>query len=233
MLKNSYHLPIVIKLRGFARKIGILGVVKKLVRVDTYEQPFHEALEDAVKLNDVVWDIGANIGLYTNQFAEWVGSAGSVIGFEPVPETFEILKKNTEDNYNVNLFCAALSDFEGNAFFIVDGESNVTSHLAENATDNKIIEIKVNKADEFIEQDGKIQPNVVKIDVEGFEEDVLKGGPKVFSNIKCREILIEMHFEQMAKRNQGDSANRIVKMLINWGYKVNWTDSSHLRATRY
>jgi hypothetical protein len=73
----------------------------------------------------------------------------------------------------------------------------------------------------------------IKNDVEGFEEDVLKGGPKVFSNIKCREILIEMHFEQMAKRNQGDSANRIVKMLINWGYKVNWTDSSHLRATRY
>lgn len=37
MLKNSYHLPRVIKLRGFTHKIDVLGVVKKFVRVKTFE----------------------------------------------------------------------------------------------------------------------------------------------------------------------------------------------------
>lgn len=73
----------------------------------------------------------------------------------------------------------------------------------------------------------------MKIDVEGFEEAALKGGPKVFLNIKCKEILIEIHFEQMAKRNQVNSVNLIAKKLVNWLYKFNWTDSSHLRVPRY
>ena len=44
-------------------------------------------------MNNVVWDVSANIGHYTNQLAEWVDSEVSVIRFEPVPETFEFLKK--------------------------------------------------------------------------------------------------------------------------------------------
>ena len=55
----------------------------------------------------------------------------------------------------------------------------------------------------------------------------------MFLNIKCKEILIEIHFEQMAKRNQVNSVNLIAKKLVNWLYKFNWTDSSHLRAPRY
>ena len=51
----------------------------------TYEARFMRALNARVRPGDVVWDIGANVGMYTQQFAHAVGRSGRVIAFEPAP----------------------------------------------------------------------------------------------------------------------------------------------------
>lgn len=92
--------------------------------------------------------------------------------------------------------------------------------------------VQVITADTFAAEQHNLRPNVIKIDVEGYEENVLRGGSQVFDSSACRHILVEMHFSRMDKRNLGKSATRIVAMLKKGGYRVRWVDASHIHASR-
>lgn len=130
----------------------------------------------------------------------------------------------------------SLSDRPGKAVFAGDTEDEsvtTTAHLADSLeTGGKGIPVEVSTADLAITKRGLPAPNVVKIDVEGFEEDVLCGGQRAFSQPDCRHLLIEMHFNRMDERKLGDSASRIVAMLKGWNYKIDWVDASHLHGSR-
>lgn len=242
MLSNYYHLKWVRSLRSFARKIGVLGIVKKVIsgRERAYEEAFHEALKSAVTPGDTIWDVGANIGIYTEYFLEWTGNKGSVIAFEPLPQAYATLEQKFKDHplrQNVELVQMALADRIGEAVFAgeVEGDSITTTAHISDATDRASttdIKVKLSTADHVVQNPGVKSPVVVKIDVEGFEEDVLKGGEKTFGGKSCKHILVEMHFSRMDERKLGDSASRIVQMLKGWGYHVNWVDPSHLHASR-
>lgn len=241
MISNYYHLKWVRSLRSFARKIGILGLVKKIMasRERSYEEAFHHALKNAVSPGDTIWDVGANIGVYTDYFLEWTGGQGQVIAFEPLPQAYNVLEKKFANHplrQNVQLVKAALADKTGEAVFSATDEGDsvtTTAHISEPSDRHSGNDIKVRMATADSEvQQGLKSPNVVKIDVEGFEEDVLAGGPKTFANKSCKHILVEMHFSRMDERKLGDSAGRIVQMLKKWGYTVNWVDPSHLHASR-
>ena len=63
-----------------------------------YEEFETELVSKEISKNDVVVDIGANIGYYTLIFAKLVGENGKVFAFEPDPSNFALLKKNVELN---------------------------------------------------------------------------------------------------------------------------------------
>lgn len=240
MLKNYHHNTWVRKLRSIARKVGILKLIKFLLgkRQETYEESFYLALKSAVAPGDTVWDIGANVGFYTNHFLNWAGVNGKVVAFEPLPKAFEILYQTIELHQFSDksiLECVALSDKPGQAFLggeLEDSSITTTAHLADSITETNGILVKVSTPDLMVKKENLPLPNVVKIDVEGFEEEVLRGGEYTFSHQNCHHILIEMHFARMDERNLGDSAFRIFSMLKKWGYSVNWVDSSHLHAKK-
>lgn len=66
-----------IKLRSRGRKLGLHRLAHriqtKLKRNKRYEESFNTAPQDAVHPGDVVWDVGANEGIYTELFCRWVG----------------------------------------------------------------------------------------------------------------------------------------------------------------
>lgn len=240
-MSNIYHLPLIRQLRTVARNSGLLKYIKPILasRQKSYEEAFHEALKSAVRPGDVVWDVGANVGVYTKIFLGWAGSEGRVVAFEPLPKAVVALNATVADEPNKNnlkLVPCALSDRAGHATFAgeLEGEGvTTTGHLADGAsTDANSITVEVSTADTVVGEKEIPSPTVVKIDVEGFEEDVLKGGTRVFGAAGCREILVEMHFTRMDERGLGDSASRIVAMLKGWGYRVDWVDPSHIHAKR-
>ena len=206
---------------------------------ESYEEAFHEALKKAVRPGDVVWDVGANVGMYTRLFLDWTETSGEVVAFEPFPKAYESLRtavRTHEEKSRLTVLEVALSNEPGQAVFsgnLDDEDVTTTAHIAENTSvSDRDIVVQVYTADGAVKKFGLAQPNVAKIDVEGFEEDVLKGGSETFGNPECRELLIEIHFARLEERKMGDSPARIVSMLKKWGYSVKWLDSAHVHASR-
>lgn len=140
-------------------------------------------LLDLIASGDTVLDIGAFLGTHTLAFARHVGTSGKIYAFEPHPVFFNVLKKNVEQNTfnNVMLFNAAVS----NRVVLTDtmdeidvndicnfGESSLSSIKAKLTPAAKRHKINVTT----IDQQAISGCTLIKIDVEGMESNVLRGG---------------------------------------------------------
>jgi FkbM family methyltransferase len=239
---NIYHLPIVRLIRSTSRSFGIVRVFKTVFgRNAGYEDTFSAGLRAAIKQGDVVWDVGANVGYYTSQFLDWIGEDGSVVAFEPLPaarQKLNLVLASRSSRHNVIVCDSALADWDGDAQLEGDSPAGgvvTTAHLSDRESDaekSKSGRVKVTTADLAKAELALPMPIVTKIDVEGYEEEVLKGGAKVFSSTEARHIFVEIHFERLDQRGHGEAPSRIVRLLKSWGYKVRWLDFSHLHAFR-
>lgn len=172
-------------------------------RID-WEKKTRELWEELSKSSSTVLDIGANTGIFSI-LAKASNPKARVIGFEPQPNIFEVLKKNNVINgFDINCVPLALSDEEGELPFYNTGfstfEGNNTTHGSLNKewrTDKQVsIIVKVERLDSFLinHQIGKV--DLVKIDVETLEYEVLKGygdlllehRPLIVSEIQNAEI---------------------------------------------
>lgn len=129
-------------------------------------------LKCALEEGGVFFDIGANIGSYSLIASEQ--EKAIVYAFEPHPVTFHFLKENIELNrrQNIQTFNVALGSEDTEIFFTDDPGSSINHRVMK--LDDKTIQVKCNRVDSFC-REYQVVPNIVKIDVEGFEEDVLIG----------------------------------------------------------
>ncbi len=181
---------------------------------------------------DVVWDIGANVGFFTKKFSEKVGSAGYVFAFEPSINTYHTLFDNCKDFKNTKLLNIGLSKISGNLYFRESGiENDPTNGLVDVDTPGAIV-VEISTGDELVNNKTVKLPNIIKIDVEGFEIDVIQGMQTILVNKFLKKVFIEIHFLEMTKRGLKNGSKEIVDILNKSGFKVNWTDPSHLIAER-
>ncbi len=143
------------------------------------EPSVQEALRRHVAPGMVVYDIGANIGLFALLAGRLVGETGSVVAFEPSPENAHALRANVDANgmTHVSVHEAAVCSRTGRARFLQVAEQS-WSHLADRGLHpdtEAIIEVDVVAVDDLIERGTLRPPDVVKIDVEGSELDVISG----------------------------------------------------------
>ena len=73
-------------------------------------------------------------------------------------------------------------------------------------------------------------PNLIKIDVEGYELNVLKGASKTLLSGELKHVFIEIHFLLLQKMGQPFAPNEIRKLLTKSGFKVKYLDSNHIHA---
>lgn len=221
----------VVALRSLGRRCGVNKFVARLVTSEDYEDKFQDKMLASVRKGDCVWDVGANLGLYTTQFAEIVGESGKVFAFEPSPHNFGKLKDAVSNLQNVELVPVALGSEAGSVGFQQgDDPLGATSKVVEEAGAG--IEVEVKRGDDLL-GDGSVQvPNVVKIDTEGFELDVIKGMLGVVASPQLRTLCIEIHFGLLAERGQPNAPSRIESLLKTAGFAISWPDSSHIMANR-
>jgi len=142
-----------------------------------------------LRRDDLFVDIGANIGSYTVLAAGHVGA--SVVSVEPVPKTFEHLRNNISINQVANKVVAynlALGNEKGQISFT--STLDTMNHVA-TASEANTIEVPVDTLDAIMEKEK--EPVLLKIDVEGFETNVLKGASQTLSRKNLKAIIIELN----------------------------------------
>lgn len=138
--------------------------------------------------NDLFIDVGANIGSYTVLASGEIGARS--ICFEPVNKTFEMLSKNLELNSIETLVeKQKIGIGEINETLRITNNQDSTNHIINN--ENFGEKIDVVKLDNFYEKIDR--PILLKIDVEGYELNVLKGASKILKNSKVFAIIIEIN----------------------------------------
>ncbi len=157
------------------------GVELSLFETGTYEKGTIQFLEKQLKPGSRFLDIGANIGLMSVIASKIVGESGIVYAVEANPGTVSILQTNIELNSckNIELIPVALSDMQGTALLFENWEVNRGgASLISQSDGQEGVEVKMERLDDLFDENLVI--DLVKIDVEGFEPQVIRGGMKWF-----------------------------------------------------
>lgn len=196
-----------------------------IIERDTYYSKWvveHSTLEIAlaellplrryVPRGSCVVDVGANIGCHTVTYANWVGTDGVVVAFEPVLESFNCLEHNVKDLPQVMTVNAALSDTESYRDIHVPPENLGASCLTDD--EGPIITVLL---DDFHLRN----VSFIKIDVEGYEVKVLRGAVKTI--LEWRPVmLIEVNRGALAR--YGSTAEELRYLIESSGYSTQITD---------
>lgn len=152
----------------------------------------------------VIFDVGANIGQSISKFREkFPGS--DIYSFEPSVTTFKNLSKNFDHVENVHLFNIALGAAKHKKTFHENSSSVMSSFLeVDQIGDNLIsgeIVVDMERLDEFCAAQikGVSTIDILKIDAQGYDFEVLKGGQHLFDSNKVGLIYLELIFGKMYK----------------------------------
>jgi len=151
-------------------------------------------IKKILKKGNVVVEIGANIGYYALVESKIVGNTGKVYAIEPHPENINSLKKNIKINKyeNIEVYSIAIGEVNGVAKMNVSTHSNLHSLFIRNF-DHIIKSMKINviTLDNFLKN--KRFPNLIRMDLEGYEYNILKGMKKILKAKKPLILFIELH----------------------------------------
>jgi FkbM family methyltransferase len=228
---NIFSHPLTIRFRNTLREIGILRFIQSsfVYKMTNrgYESKFDQVMKQNILPGDYIFDIGANVGYYTAQFSEWVGTTGKVFAFEPVPESAKKLKNN------INVIEMAIgSDKLIAKMALNEDPTSPTNRIVDYIdSQDEMISVEIQSVDNLI-QAGYPCPNCMKIDVEGFEYEVFQGLSNTLKKPDLKHIFVEVHFGILAQRGLTDTPSQIDFLLKENGFLIKWVDFSHLHASR-
>src|SRR6266498_1880289 len=151
-------------------------------------------IERVVRPSTVNFDVGANVGVFTLAMAKACPEA-DVFSFEPAPRTFERLQKSVELNRvsNAHLRQAAIGSHANRALFEIDPRSPATNRLTTPGSSSRnCIEVEIQTIDGNLAQAEGRELGLLKVDVEGFECDVLMGAADSIRKNRWAAVLIEV-----------------------------------------
>lgn len=200
------------------RDIGPVAIRLRRHRYLLWEHPLvHDAFMVSlfarlIRPGDVVYDIGANIGLYTRLMHQWFG-ASYLYAFEPMLENRELLEENIRlGNMQkiTEISALALSDAAGKEELQIDDMNSgsavlnsisggeASSGRAHFGLPPKTETVELETLDAFVKRSGIRPPAMMKIDTEGAEVKILIGGRETIRAHKPR-MAIALHGEDKAK----------------------------------
>lgn len=195
IIPKNYIIPILRgPLRGYKYIMGsAAGYAGGISIIFNLSEPKKlESIEKLVNSKDICFDIGGNIGINSLLFSK---IAKQIYIFEPYRRNIFYLFRIIHINnvLNVKIIPKAVSDENGFSYFI-KGDSNATGKL--NGGGN--IKVPTISIDTFCLQNDVI-PSFLKIDVEGYEFSVLKGGENILKKNNPK-LLIELHGNSNMKK---------------------------------
>ena len=175
--------------------------VEKLIFVfrENYEAEL-AFLERALSPGKTFVDVGANLGIYALVASRIVGPSGRVVAFEPAQQSFFLLKENVTLNRftNVQIYRVAVSDRTGKALLYHGADPGQNSLGKDPRLKYGGEEVATQSLDIALGQASVERVDVIKMDVEGAEELVVRGANKVVASHKPA-IIFEVNQEASAR----------------------------------
>ena len=170
----------------------------------------------------VIFDVGANFGYYALMLAAALRGVCTVHAFEPTEATFQRLSRHIALNRMncVHAHRLALSDAPGTASMRGRNGNSGAAFLEPGNG-----EVQVTTLDEFVREWGIGRVDFMKIDVEGFEERVLRGGERALRELRPH-ILFEL--QPVTLERAGSSVERLATLLTSHGYRLFQADRERL-----
>lgn len=156
-------------------------------------------------------DIGANAGIFSLVAAERIGSDGVCYAFEPSLPIAARLAANAERNGadNIRILPFGISDTSGFLSMASDEQHTGRAHLGEDGTAVLVVDLSTGLP-ELVEEMTS-HPFMVKIDVEGHEEHVLRSIQNITSHPNCRRVVVEI--ERAFLTRAGSNAEGVYTLL--------------------
>jgi FkbM family methyltransferase len=201
-IRPVYHslLSLCYRQRGLTRQIN----GQECIRIRPAHRNAHEDYEPAVfhylktkvRPGATVLDVGAHVGLFTVLLARWAGPKGQVFAFEPTPLTRTALIDHLTLNDvagQVTVCPFAVSDKEGSSavYTVSNSPENTLSPIHGRLPNAEAVEIEVTTLDAFCGS-RRIRPDLIKIDIEGFELHALRGAKQILVHHRPT-VVVEMH----------------------------------------
>lgn len=217
--------------RGSIRHVQRNGIKYELDISDFIEYVIYFGLEvepkkslyNAVKDGMNVFDIGTNMGETLLNFAK-LNPNGKNYGFEPVPFLYEKATKNIglNDFENICLNNLALSHEPGALFFELPKNRNFGSISMSVSPNENSKEVKAVTFDSYITDNNIGKVDLLKIDVEGFEKNVLLGA---IETIKRHKPVLFIEVVDAYLKKNGSSATDLIQTIVSLGYTVSDADT--------
>jgi FkbM family methyltransferase len=200
------------------------GIDLSIYLFSEFERPTAAALRKYVQPGSTVLDIGANIGAHTLPLAKLVGPSGRVIAFEPTEFAFLKLQTNLALNPQIASRVEALECFLGAgnsaplppsipaSWPLRSGRNLHPKHGGEASSTGSAVSRSL---DSILADRGNPPISLVKMDVDGFECDVLSGMKRTIA--ECRPLFI-MELAPYCLRENGTSLDQMLSFFAPYGY---------------
>lgn len=173
--------------------------------------------------NGIALDIGANIGNHSMFFSD---RFRGVHAYEPNPRTYCLLKFNTDPLVNVTCHQFGLGDVTGSLELHQNlANPGLASIKYGSDPQDQLIKIHVSTLDELSHPENE-SICFIKMDVEGFEENVIKGGERTLR--KLQPVVV---FEQHRGEFTSEGTTPAIQRLISLGYTFCWEQKADVSRT--
>ena len=201
---------------------GLIGGFYEKLELDIFERLCTESRS--------IVDVGGNIGLYACIAAKQAPPATRIVTFEPAPENIHYLRRNLATNgygSRVEVVEKAVGNATG-TLKLFKAKDNIGTHSAShrNAGSSTSFDIEMTSLDEFL---GDELPDLIKIDVEGYDGFVLDGASRVIS--RCRPTLF-VEFVPSHLQNCGYAPGRFIDLVFENYEHVFMVDEPRSRLDR-
>jgi FkbM family methyltransferase len=208
---------------GYRIRLDLSDYIQRSIYLGTFESEESFQVKRHLKRGMTFVDAGANVGYYTLMAASLVDATGKVFAFEPSPYAFRLLFDTLAENSITQALAvhSALSDTSGEMqLFMPKRPGNHTPSMVPNNGGTPIT-VPVLKLDDYLSEHEIGIVDLLKLDVEGFEPNVIKGAEQYLRRKRIRAILCE--FNEPWLRANGTSSSDLYELLSSFGFKSVWS----------
>jgi len=209
------------RIYGADLELDVSNYVDRTIFMGCYEPVNTFLFKQILRPGGTAVDVGANIGYFTLLAASLVGEGGRVIAAEAHPRNFEILAAAVERNglKQVRPVNLGLSDENGSGQIIMADQKEYANRTASMVPQSGLTgpTIQLRTLDDCMAEWGIDVVDLLKIDVDGFETKVVRGGAKSLASGRIRNVIVE--FDERWLSASGSSVDELTSLLHAAGFR--------------